>query len=520
MKRELLINAAPRETRVAILEDDEFVELLVDRPEARRMVGDIYFGRVEAVLPGIQAAFVDIGTEKSAFLHASDLVFPDEDGDRDDDDDEADDDSRDEKEESRGRRSKAPPIQDLLKRGQDIVVQVSKEPISTKGPRVTAQISLAGRFLVYMPFASRVGVSRKIGERAERQRLREQMQKLLPDNSGGIIVRTVGEDVTEETFEREMNTLMNQWKRIKRKTHFVRAPALVHRETSLTRGLMRDVFSTKVEQVTVDSRQVFNEIVEYLKGIAPELIDRVKLYEDVVPLFDKANIEHEIRDLFKRRCDLPSGGYLIIEPTEALVSIDVNSGRYTGKRDPEKTILKTNLEAAREVARQLRLRDVGGIIVCDFIDMETKGNRDRVLQELRTHLGRDRARTKAFAVSDLGLVEMTRQRVRQSHLQNMTEACPTCHGTGRVFTAETIVRRVERSVKRMGVEGRRDHLIVKLHPDVAMYVLEHEKDLLKKLEKIAGFALELRDDPLLRPDEFKLVVKSAGRDVTQQYAVA
>ena len=520
MKRELLINAAPRETRVAILEDDEFVELLVDRPEARRMVGDIYLGRVEAVLPGIQAAFVDIGTEKSAFLHASDLVFPDDDGDRDDDDEESEDDARDEKEESRGRRSKAPPIQDLLKRGQDIVVQVSKEPISTKGPRVTAQISLAGRFLVYMPFASRVGVSRKIGDRAERQRLREQMQKLLPENSGGIIVRTVGEDVTEDTFEREMNTLMNQWKRIKRKTHFVRAPALVHRETSLTRGLMRDVFSTKVEQVTVDSRQVFNEIVEYLKGIAPELIDRVKLYEDVVPLFDKANIEHEIRDLFKRRCDLPSGGYLIIEPTEALVSIDVNSGRYTGKRDPEKTILKTNVEAAREVARQLRLRDVGGIIVCDFIDMETKANRDRVLQELRTHLGRDRARTKAFAVSDLGLVEMTRQRVRQSHLQNMTEACPTCHGTGRVFTAETIVRRVERSVKRMGVEGRRDHLIVKLHPEVAMYVLEHEKDLLKKLEKIAGFALELRDDPLLRPDEFKLVVKSAGRDVTQQYAVA
>ena len=448
------------------------------------------------------------------------MVFPDSNDDGDDEDDESEDEAREEKDDARGRRAKAPPIQDLLKRGQDIAVQVSKEPISTKGPRVTAQISLAGRFLVYMPFASRVGVSRKIGDRAERQRLREQMQNLLPENSGGIIVRTVGEDVTPDTFERELNTLMNTWKRIKRKTHFVRAPSLVHRETSLTRGLMRDVFSTKVEQVTVDSRQVFNEIVEYLKGIAPELIDRVKLYEDVVPLFDKANIEHEIRDLFKRRCDLPSGGYLIIEPTEALVSIDVNSGRYTGKKDPEKTILKTNVEAAREVARQLRLRDIGGIIVCDFIDMETKANRDKVLQELRTHLGRDRARTKAFAVSDLGLVEMTRQRVRQSHLQNMTEPCQTCHGTGRVFTAETIVRRLERSVRRMGVEGKRDHLVVKLHPDVAMYVLEHEKDLLKKLEKLAGFGLELRDDPLLRPDEFKLVVKSAGRDVTQQYAVA
>jgi len=514
MKREILINAAPRETRVAIIEDDQLVELLVDRPEARRMVGDIYLGRVEAVLPGIQAAFVDIGTEKSAFLHASDLVYP-EDEEPEEADEEEDDEDR-----TKRRSDKGPPIQDVLKKGQDILVQVSKEPISTKGPRVTAQISLAGRFLVFMPFASRVGVSRKIGERAERQRLRELVQGVLPADSGGVIVRTVGEDVTEETFKRELETLLNQWRRIKKKTHFVRAPALVHRETNLTRGLIRDLFSEKVERVTVDNRQVHNEILEYLRGIAPELVDRVVLYEDQVPLFDKAEIEPEIRDLFKRRCDLPSGGYLIIEPTEALVSVDVNSGRYTGKKDPEKTILKTNIEAAREVARQIRLRDIGGIIVCDFIDMESKQNRDRVLQELRTHLGRDRARTKAFQVSELGLIEMTRQRVRQSHLQNMTESCPTCHGTGRVFTAETIVRRVERSVRRIAVEGRRDHLVLRLHPDVAMYVLESEGDLLRKLEKQVGFALELRDDPLLRPDEFKLVVKSAGRDVTQQYAVA
>src|SRR5215510_7267419 len=415
MKREILINANPRETRVAIIEDDQLVELLVDRPEARRMVGDIYLGRVEAVLPGIQAAFVDIGTEKSAFLHASDLVYPEDEADADaDDDDDADGDDHAAGGAGRRRRGKAPNIQDVLKRGQDLVVQVSKEPISTKGPRVTAQVSLAGRFLVYMPDAERVGVSRKIGEREVRKRLRAQVEEVLPKNSGGVIVRTVGEDVTKETLERELNTLIGQWKRIKRKTHFVRAPSNVHRETSLTRGLMRDVFSTKVEQVTVDSKQLYNEIHEYLKGIAPELIDRVKLYEDAVPLFDRANIEQELRDLFKRRCDLPSGGYLIIEQTEALVSIDVNSGRYTGKKDPEKTILKTNMEAAREVARQARLRDLGGIIVCDFIDMETKANRDKVLQELRTHLSRDRARTKAFAVSELGLIEMTRQRVRPS----------------------------------------------------------------------------------------------------------
>lgn len=518
MKREILINANPRETRVAIIEDDQLVELLVDRPEARRMVGDIFVGRVEAVLPGIQAAFVDIGTEKSAFLHASDLVYPEDETDGD-----ADEDEDDESEHGGGRRrqsAKAPAIQDVLKRGQDLIVQVSKEPISTKGPRVTAQVSLAGRFLVYMPDAERVGVSRKIGDRETRKRLRAQVEEVLPKNSGGVIVRTVGEDVTQETLERELSTLIGQWKRIKRKTHFVRAPSLIHRETSLTRGLIRDVFSTKVEQVTVDSKQVYNEILEYLKGIAPELVDRIKLYEDQTPLFDHAKIEQELHDLFKRRCDLPSGGYLIIEPTEALVSIDVNSGRYTGKKDPEKTILKTNLEAAREVARQARLRDLGGIIVCDFIDMETKANRDKVLQELRMHLSRDRARTKAFAVSELGLIEMTRQRVRQSHYQNMTEACPTCHGTGRVFTAETIARRVERSVRKVGLEGKKDPILVRVHPDVAMHVLENEKDLLKKLEKAVSFSVELRDDPLLKPDEFKLVVKSAGRDVTQQYAVA
>jgi ribonuclease G len=514
MKREILINASPRETRVAILEDDQLVELMVDRPETRRMVGDIYLGKVEAVLPGIQAAFVDIGTEKSAFLHSSDLVTAE--------DEEADDEpeSEDEDEDARSRRAKAPPIQDQLKRGEEILVQVSKEPISTKGPRVTAQVSLAGRFLVYMPFASRVGVSRKIGDRAERQRLREMVQQILPAESGGVIVRTVGEDATQETFQRELSTLISQWKRIKRKTHFMRPPALVHRETSLTRGIIRDLFSTKVDSLAVDSKQVYNEVTEYLKGIAPDLIERVHLYEEHIPLFDKANVETEIRDLFKRRCDLPAGGYIIIEQTEALVAVDVNSGRYTGKKDPEKTILKTNCEAARELARQVRLRDIGGIIVCDFIDMEARQNRERVLQELRTHLGRDRARTKAFAVSDLGLVEMTRQRVRQSHLQNMTEPCAVCHGTGRVFTPESTVRRLERSIKRMAVEGRKDNLVIKTHPEVALYVLEEEKDLIRKLEKSVGFSLELRDDPLLKPDEFKLVVKGAERDVTHQYAVA
>jgi ribonuclease G len=480
------------------------------------MVGDVYLGKVEAVLPGIQAAFVNIGTEKSAFLHAADVVVEDAEVSEEDDDEE------EEGGEGGGRRGRREvrPIQDLLKRGQELLVQVSKEPISTKGPRVTAQVSLAGRFLVYMPFASKVGVSRKIDERGERQRLRQMVQEMLPPDVGGVIVRTVSEDATRESFERELHTLINNWRRIKRKTQFTRAPSLVHRETNVTRGLVRDLFSAKVEGVTVDSRQVYNEITEYLQGIAPELVERVTLYEGTVPLFDKADIETEIRDLFKRRCDLPSGGYLVIEQTEALVSIDVNSGRYTGKKDPEKTILRTNTEAAREIARQLRLRDVGGIIVCDFIDMETQSNRDKVLHELRTNLGRDRARTRAFAVSELGLVEMTRQRVRQSHWQSMTASCPTCSGTGRIFTPDTIVRRTERAVRRMAAEGRKESVTLRLHPEVALHVLEQEHDFVRRLEKLAGFPLEMRDDPLLKPDEIKLVVRGAQRDVTQQYALA
>ncbi|HUO51337.1 MAG TPA: ribonuclease E/G, partial [Gemmatimonadaceae bacterium] len=278
--------------------------------------------------------------------------------------------------------------------------------------------------------------------------------------------------------------------------------------------------SAKVDSLQVDSRQVYNEIVEYLKEIAPDLIERVKLYEGTVPLFDAEEVEPEIRDLFKRRCDLPSGGYLIIEQTEALVSVDVNSGRYTGKKDPEKTILRTNTEAAREVARQLRLRDIGGIIVCDFIDMETRQNREKVLNELRSNLARDRARTKAFAVSELGLIEMTRQRVRAGHYHSMTEPCAVCGGTGRVFSPESTVRRLERSVRRLAAEGKKDPLVVKLHPDVAFYLLENEKDFAKKLAKQLSLPIDVRDDPLLKPDEFKLLLKGAERDITQQYAVA
>jgi len=512
LKREILINAGPRETRVAILEDDRLVEVLHDRPDIRRTVGNIYLGKVEAVLPGMQAAFVDIGTGKSAFLHASDLIEPD-----DDEDDDENGNGR------QGRNSRRlPNIQDHLKRGESLLVQVTKEPISTKGPRVTRQISLAGRFLVYMPYASKVGVSRKIDSREERGRLRKMMKGMLPKDAGGFIVRTVAEDLTEAKVKRELKSLLEMWKKIKRKAHFVRlkVPALVQREASLTSGIVRDLFSDKVDRAVVDSKPLYGEIRKYLREVDPDLMERVTLYKEPAPLFDKFDIETEIHELFNRRVDLPTGGYLIIEQTEALVSIDVNTGRYTGQKDPEKTIVRTNLEAAREIARQVRLRDLGGIIVIDFIDMGSQSNRDKVLHELRTHLGRDRARTRAFQVSELGLIEMTRQRVRPSLVDSMASGCPSCGGLGRVFRPEVVVRRLERSLRKAASEDKERRLTVRLHPEVALYLMEQEPGFLKDLARGLGMDLELRDDPIIRIDEFRLVAQPAGRDVTDHYAVA
>jgi ribonuclease G len=268
----------------------------------------------------------------------------------------------------------------------------------------------------------------------------------------------------------------------------------------------------------VDSKEIHNEISTYVRNVDPDLLDRVQFYTDPVPLFDRHNIDEAIQVAFQRRVDLPSGGYVIIEPTEALVSIDVNTGKYTGKKDPEHTILRTNLDAAREIAKQLRLRDVGGIVVCDFIDMESQANRDKVLHELKSHLGHDRARTKAFEVSDLGLIEMTRQRVRPSLFHSLTHACEACGGSGRVYTAATVIRRIERSLKRAGAASTERKVVVRVHPEVALQVLEDEPDFIRRLGKKTQLDLALRDDPLMRQDEFRLLSGPAETDVTAKYA--
>jgi ribonuclease G len=498
---------------VALLEDEELVEVMFDRPDQDRLVGDIFLGRVEAVLPGIQAAFVDLGTGKAGFLHVADLNLDDEGGDEEDDGN------------GRGRRRqqrKLPPIQEHLQKGQQILVQVTKEAISTKGPRLTAQISLPGRFLVYMPQASRVGVSRKIEGRDQRAKLRKMAQAVLPENSGGIIVRTVSEEVTQQTLEKEFRRLHQRWEKIRKGSASQRAPYAVHREAKLISGVIRDLFSDKFDALRVDSKAIYNEVRDYVSSVDPDLLDRVHLHQGSVSLFDEYGVEEEIQKAFQRTVRLKSGGHVVIEPTEALVTIDVNTGKFTGKgkKDPEQTILRTNLEAARSISKQLRLRDIGGIIVVDFIDMESQENRDKVIRELRSHLGRDRARTKAFEISELGLVEMTRQRIRPSLFTSLTDVCSACGGIGRVYKPATVVRRIERSLKRAAATREEKRIVVRVHPEVALRVIEEEPGLLDRLRKRTRIDLALRDDPLMRLDEFRLLSGPAENDVTEKYAAA
>ena len=454
--------------------------------------------------------------EKAGFLHASD-ASP---GNWDDEDESGEDDEGNGGGGGGRRQRKVQPIQDVVRRGDELLVQVTKEPIGTKGPRLTAEVSLPGRSLVYMPFSSHVGVSRKIDDRGERSRLREMASGLLDGAEGGVIVRTAGEEVTKDTLRAEFRSLVETWKRIEKARGTASAPASLHREATLVTGVIRDQFTGKFDALYIDDPDVFQEVRRYVARVDPDLLDRIKIHEGKESLFDKYGIEEEIQKIFHRRVDLPSGGHIVIESTEALVTVDVNTGRFTGRKrkDPEHTILKTNLDAAREIARQVRLRDVGGIIVCDFIDMETQDDRDRVLHELRSHLGRDRARTKTFAVSELGLVEMTRQRVRPPLFQALTATCGHCEGTGRQFTPATVIRRIERSLRRAGASGKEKAIQVRVHPEVALRLLENEPGFLKRMQGRTGLRLEVRDDPLMTEDAFRFLSGPAETDVTARYA--
>jgi len=508
VKQRIIINADAYETRVAILEHDELAELFVERAEQRRNVGDIYKGRINAVLPGMQSAFVDLGLPKTGFLHASDLA---ESLSGLEDLSDADDTTGDRQ---KRRRAPIPKIEDHLKKGQEVLVQITKESIGTKGPRVTQQISLPGRFCVLMPGVDHVGVSRRIEERSERQRIKAIIHDLKPANVG-LIARTAGEGKGDAEYAADIKHLTRLWQKIEKKSQGSRAPALVHRELEMTASLIRDLFTEEVEEVFIDDKGSFAEIERYLKAVSPELADRVKHYRGKDPIFDAFGIESQIEKTFERKVWLKKGGYICIDHAEALVAVDVNTGRFTGKKNQEETIFRTNMEAAVEVPRQLRLRDIGGIIVVDFIDMENDSNKRAVLDTLRSELRKDRARTKAFAVSELGLVEMTRQRERSSLLHYYTEDCPTCGGLGKVPSSETMLVKLERAMRRVMAMGGHKRISVKVAPDVALYFVEQEARRFSELEKRFKIAIDLKDDPQLKRGEMK-IYSEKKQELTKQ----
>lgn len=503
--RELVVSAEPGQTRVALLENSLLVEFLVERPEQRRIVGDVFKGRVTAILPGIQAAFLDIGMEKGAFLHVSDL---------NPDPDEYD---LEEEEEGRSGRNRAPrvPIEDQLKKGDELLVQVMKEPIGTKGPRVTAQISLPGRFVVLMPGMDHIGVSRKIDDRAERARLRKIIQTHRPEGCG-VITRTVGSGEPAEAFERDIGYLHELWKRIQQDSEKAVPPALVHRDMSLTTGLIRDVFSDRFDRLVVDDADEYERILEYVESISPELADRIELYEDETPIYDSFEVETEIEKTLHRKVWMKKGGYLCIDQAEALIAIDINTGRYKGKSDQEETIFRCNLEAAREIPRQLRLRDIGGLVVIDFIDMGNEENKAAVLEELRRHLRKDRARTKTFPVSELGLVEMTRQRVGPAMSSYYTVGCPECGGTGHVLSEDSLMARVERVVRRVGRNTLTPRIELRVNPVRADFLLDRGFERIQQLEDRYDVAVDITEDGSMHLDDMK-ILDDRGRDITDKY---
>ena len=504
MNQQIIINADAYETRIAILEDGDVAELFVERADQRRHVGNIYKGRVNAVLPGMQAAFVDLGLAKTGFLHASDLAESLNSLDEFQDDDNGD---------RRRRRGPVPKIEDHLKKGQEVLVQITKESIGTKGPRITQQVSLPGRFCVLMPGVEHVGVSRRIDERSERQRIKAIIADQKPKGVG-VIARTAGEGKGDADFTADVRQLTKLWTKIERKAKSVRAPSLVQEEMDMTAGLIRDLFTDEVDEVIIDDKKAFKEIQNYLKDVSPELRERVKLYKGREPLFDAYGIEQEIEKTFDRKVWMKKGGYICIDHAEALVAIDINTGRFTGKKNQEETIFRCNMEAAREIPRQLRLRDIGGIIVLDFIDMESESNKRAVLDELRRQLKKDRARTKAFAVSDLGLVEMTRQRERSSLLHYYTQDCPNCGGLGKVASLETMLVRLERAMRRISAAGGHRRITVKVAPEVALFLVEQEGRRFAELEKRFKLAVDLKDDPQLRQGEMQ-VFTARKQDITK-----
>jgi Rne/Rng family ribonuclease len=552
MNKEMIISSGDHDTRVAILEDDQVVEVFIERERSRGVVGNIYKGRVSKVLPGMQSSFVDIGLERDAFLYVTEVVNTVEAFDRlesGDDEDEAEPvpvpatigapadaaengaapaealspkgpgteapasapDQR--RGRPRDRESEPdrpePKIEDLLKEGQEVLVQVVKEPLGTKGARLTSHVTMPGRFLVFMPTVDHVGVSRKIESREERARLRGIVKSFREAYGfvGGVIIRTAAAGRPEADIVSDLSYFHQIWTEIRQKMEARRPPAVLFQEQSLVTKLLRDLLTDDYTAIRIDDEQEHRRVMTLIERIMPALLTRVKLYTKSFPIFEEYGVQAEIDKALRSKVWLKSGGYLVINQTEALVAIDVNTGRYVGKRTGrlEDTIVKTNLEAVKEIVRQIRLRDLGGIIVLDLIDMEEKKNRQKVFQEVEKELRRDRSPSKALQVSDFGLVIVTRKRVKQSLERQLTEPCPYCSGSGSIKSAFTICYEILTEMQKIGPDLDGQGVILRVNPDIARALKEEEHALMRDLESTLGKKITIKPDAHLHHEQFDVM---------------
>lgn len=500
MQNEIIINASPVETRVAILERDQFVELHLERQQHKSVVGNIGVGRVQRVLPGMQAAFVDIGLEKAGFLYAGDFV---------EDIEQIDDASDGSRRRRNGSRRPVPNIEEVLEAGREILVQVAKEPIGTKGARITSHISVAGRHLVLTPWARRVGVSHRIGSERERRRLRQIVEQVRPKDLG-FIIRTAGEGTREADLEADVRYLTEVWDEIQILKGQTRAPGLLYSEPNLHLRVIRDFLSNDTARIVIDSAEAFQQMKNFVSRFVADPKPKIELFEDKTPIFDHFGIEAHIDANIGRKVRLKSGGSLIIDQSEALTAIDVNTGRYVGRRDLEETVLRTNLEAAKEIVSQLRLRNIGGLIIMDFIDMESAENRDRVYRSLQSAIRHDKARTNILKISELGLVEMTRKRTRESLVQMLCEPCFYCEGKGYLLSSESVAAKVLREIRKDLQRFCGQRVAISVQRQVAEELFGVGSTELEDLERELGRSIEVRVKTDLHQEQFEINALDEG----------
>lgn len=488
MVTEIIIDVGLDETRVAITEDRELAELYIERPEHEGTAGNIYRGKVCSVLPGIQAAFVDIGYEKNAFLYVGDIISKK---------------GLYSEEEEIDEKPKDVSIEDVISQGEEITVQVIKEPIGTKGPRISTHITLPGRYLVLLPKDDHIGISRRIENEAERERLKDIAEKYKPEGMG-LIVRTASEGLEEAEFIQDINFLTRLWDRISVKEYSGPVPRLLHKDLNLTYRVARDLFTRNVDKLVINDRQEYMKVLEVVEVLSPNLKSRVEYFNKNYDIFEYYQIESKIEKALSQKVWLKCGGYLIIDKTEALTVIDVNTGKYVGSNDLEETVLKTNLEAAKEIAKQLRLRDIGGIIIIDFIDMYSTEHQQQVLETLKQALKKDRTKTMVSGITTLGLVEMTRKKIRQKLSSVMNVECPYCTGTGEILSPHTVARNAEREIGKIFTQSLAGAVQVEAHPEVVRVLTGENNQNLEKLESKYSKRIIIKEHGNLRHEEFRI----------------